>query len=331
MDDQAPLVHPVISESGPLPVRALSIPEQLDATIRQVRANLWFMLAPVFGILTPIVLIEGALGIRHAYSLTGVFESSQGGFFGSSGIFQSPSSFFLWSVFNGVTVPLVSLWLMYNAHRHLVGLHTTVTPPWRLLGKTYLTWLVTQGIVWGPILLFAFFASGLVGQANRSGDLSGVSPLFFGLAVMMAILYPLWMFWQAITFLAPGLTIVEGHRPLQALVKSVRLFKNNWGIVLGASITLSIAIGITSSVLASVPTLLLVIPNDYLWATEGIAIVLSHGVTLPLSTMATMILVRDVLIRAEGADLTHRIAHLTGRPRPIVASTPGVDWGQGDS
>lgn len=326
-----PHAFPVMTDSGPLPKRALSIPEQLDATVRQIRRHLWFMVAPVFGVLTPIVMIEGALGIQHSYDMTSFLEGSQGGLLGSEGLFTTATNLLVWTVFNGMILPMVTLWLMINAQRHLLGDTPTVVPPWRILGKTYLTWLFSQGLVWAPMMLFAVIAATFFADADRSGTLNGVTPLFFVLTVALLVLWPIWTVWQAITFLAPGLTIVRGLNPFAAIKKSVLLVKNNAGIVIGMYIALSISIALTAMVLGGIPTALLTIPTDYKWATDGLAIVLGTGITAPLSAMATMILVRDVLIRGEGADLDYRIDHLKGQhPAPVV-STPGVDWGQGGS
>lgn len=327
-----PRTHfPVITDSGPLPNRALSIPEQLDATVRQVRRHLWFMLAPVFGILTPIVLTEGVLGIQHSYDLNSFFEGSQGGILGSEGLFTTATDLLLWAIFNGFTLPIVSVWLMINAHRHLIGEKPTALPPWKVLFKTYLTWLCTQGLLWAPMLFFAFLAATFFADADRSGTLNGVTPIFFVLTIALLIMWPIWMVWQAITYLAPGLTLIQGLGPWAAIKKSVRLFRRNFVIVVGMFIALTIAISITTSVLGGIPTLLLLAPTDYMWATQGLATVVAASITTPLSAMANMILVRDVLIRGEGADLAYRIDHLKGRRHAPIVSTPGVDWGQGGS
>lgn len=320
-----------MTDSGPLPKRALSIPEQLDATVRQIRRHLWFMVAPVFGVLTPIVMIEGALDIKHSYDMTSFLEGSQGGLLGSEGLFTTTTHLLVWTIFNAVILPMVTIWLMINAQRHLIGDTPKALPPWRLLGKTYLTWLVTQGLLWAPMILFAIVGATFFADADRSGTLNGVTPLFFVLTVALILIWPIWMVWQAVTFLAPGLTIVQGLNPFTALKKSVLLVKNNAGIVIGMYIALSIAIALTAGVLGSIPTALLSIPSDYKWATDGLAIVLGTSLTAPLSAMATMILVRDVLIRAEGADIDFRIDNLKGPRRAPIVSTPGVDWGQGGS
>lgn len=327
----APHSFPVITDSGPLPKRALSVPEQLDATVRQVRCHLWFMLAPVFGVLTPIVMIEGALGIKQQFDFTSFLEQSQGGLLGSNGLFSTAMEVLIWAVFNGVIIPMVTVWLMINAQRHLIGERPSVLPPWRILGKTYLTWLFSQGLVWAPLVVFAIIGAVIFADADRSGTLTGVTPLFFLLSVTLMVVWPAWMIWQAITFLAPGLTLVQGIGPFAAIKKSIGMVRTNAGIVIGMFFALSVAIGMTTLVLAGIPTLLLSLPTDFSWATEGLAIVCGAGVTIPLSAMANMILVRDVLIRAEGVDLAYRIDHLKGRSRATITSTPGVDWGQGGS
>lgn len=327
----APTNFPVITDSGPLPKRALSIPEQLDATVRQIRRHLWYMLAPVFGVLTPIVLIEGALGIQHSFDLTGFFESSQGGLLGSEGLFTTVNSMLVWTLFNGMVLPMVTIWLMINAQRHLIGEKPKAIPPWGILLRTYLTWLCSQGLLWTPMILFSIIGATFFADADRSGTLSGVSPLFFLLTIALMILWPIWMIWQAITFLAPGLTIVQGLGPFAAIKKSVLLVKRNAAIVIGMFFAISISLAITAGVLGGLPALLLSIPSDYEWATRGLAIVLGSGITAPLSAMANMILVRDVLIRGEGADLAYRIDQLKGKRPTAIVSTPGVDWGQGDS
>lgn len=327
----APHSFPVITDSGPLPKRALSIPEQLDATVRQIRRHLWFMVAPVFGILTPIVMIEGALGIQHNFDFMTFMEGSQGGLLGSEGLFTTATNMLIWTLFNGMILPMVTIWLMINAHRHLIGHTPKAIPPWLLMGRTYLTWLLSQGLIWAPMIIFAVIGATFFADADRSGTLNGVTPLFFALTVALVVAWPLWTIWQAITFLAPGLTIVQGYGPFAAVKKSMLLVKNNAGIVIGMYIALSIAIALTAFTLGGIPTALLTIPSDYKWATDGLAIVLGTSITAPLTAMASMILVRDVLIRAEGADLDYRIDQLKGHRRAPIVSTPGVDWGQGGS
>ncbi|WP_336248781.1 hypothetical protein [Stomatohabitans albus] len=304
---------------GSLPNRAMGVFEIVDATVREIRKHLWAMTMPVVVVILPTLLLQNALGNEpfYQFAFQNIDESTG---------FPSSSVIGMWIVHVGVIRPVLSIWLIAIAHSYVSGHTTFQSPTRRQLLVSYIAWMLSQGLIplFGVLVLFffSFLEGGL--------DAAIIGGLVLTL-IIAAIAYPISLVWQLVTTLAPIIAFAESLGPMQAISRAVRMLTKAGFVIIGVSLALLFTTWVTNQALAAVPSALLSIPHSYLWVTQSLAVVIAALVTEPITAMGTVLLYRDVMIRAEGADLQRRINALQEEPHMGEVSTPGVEWVQDDS
>lgn len=304
----------MVSADSPLPQRPMGVPEQFDASVRLYRNHWWYLVPPVILVFLPILLFEGAAGITPSWDVLTFIRDSSFGFYGEDGLFANVTALVSWALFNATVIPLVTLWLHYSVQRYLANLPPKVFPPAKPIAKAWVTWLLTQGIIWIPILIFVVAISSFAPLIERSGSgIGGTGQYFIGFLIVLLILSPFWVIWQAFTYLAIPVSVATGVGPLKALKMGITLFRHQWGIIILVILLMGMAMSVITSTLTGLPVMLLSLPNSFSWATGAIGFTIANTVTIPMTAIINMVLLRDVLIRALGMDLHDGLDRLSAQ------------------